>query len=280
MDYIEVVCSLKPYSEAMAEICCAKMGEIGFESFVETETGVKAYIPKPDFGEENLKLIFDDLHELQISFSYTIHEIPEQNWNAQWESNFNPVIIAEECIIKAPFHPIEKKYPYEIVIEPKMSFGTGHHETTHLMVEFMLATEFQHKTVLDMGCGTAVLAILASMKEAEKITAIDIEEWAFKNSLENVERNNCENIDVLRGDVQLINDKQYDVILANINRNILLNDIEKYANCLPENGLLFLSGFLSQDKETIKERCLQHNLSFESEKQKNNWIAAKYLKTV
>lgn len=279
MDYIEVVCSLKPYSEVMSDICSAKLGEIGFESFVEAESGLKAYIPKPDFREAALKTICDDMEELKIAFTYSFQEIPAQNWNALWESGFKPVVVANECIIKAPFHSIEKKYAYELVIEPKMSFGTGHHETTSLMVEYMLDTDFQAMNVLDMGCGTAVLAILASLKGARNVTAIDIEEWAYLNSLENVERNNCKNIDVLRGDAQLLKDKKFDAILANINRNILMNDIEKYAACLPEKGILILSGFLSHDREAIKKQCLNHQFAFESEKQKNNWIAAKFVKT-
>ena len=279
MKYIEVECVFTPYSEIASEIACANLGTIGFDSFTDTPQGIKAYIPKKDFTAEILESSFSNLHDLKINVKYEIKEIAEQNWNAKWESDFPPVIINNDCIIKAPFHNIKKKYKYEILVEPKMSFGTGHHETTSLMMEHILSTDISKKNILDMGCGTGVLAILASMREAEKITAIDIDEWAYKNSIENVKRNKCQNIDIQMGDAQLIENKKYDIILANINRNILMNDIRKYSDCLSKNGLLFLSGFYQSDLEAIKKECNQNNLEFETEFHRNNWVAAKFLKS-
>ncbi len=278
MKYIEVECVFTPHSEIASEITCANLGTLGFDSFTETQEGIKAYISKDNFKAEILESSFSNLQDLKVSVKYEIREIAEQNWNAKWESDFSPVVINEDCIIKAPFHNIEKKYKYEIMVEPKMSFGTGHHETTSLMMEHILSIDISKKNILDMGCGTGVLAILASKCKAEKITAIDNDQWAYDNSIENVNRNKCQNIDVLIGDAQLIKNKKYDIILANINRNILMNDIKKYSVCLPTNGLLFLSGFYQSDLDAIKKECNQNNLVFETELHKNNWVAARFSK--
>ena len=279
MDYIEVVCSLKPYSEANSEICCAKLGEVGFESFVNTEDGLLAYIQEPGFGFEKLNEVTQEMELLECQLNYRINKIEDQNWNATWESSFDPVVIDDKCIVRAPFHEVKQKFEYDIEIEPKMSFGTGHHATTSQMIRYMLQTDFTNKIVLDMGCGTAVLAVLANMLGAKEITAIDVEEWAYNNSIENIKRNNCNNITVLKGDAQLLNDKRFDIVLANINRNILMMDIEKYAACMPNGGLLFLSGFYSEDLPGLVEECQKHGLDFDSNLEHDNWIAAKFTKT-
>ncbi|MBK5212941.1 MAG: 50S ribosomal protein L11 methyltransferase [Flavobacteriaceae bacterium] len=271
--YIEYDFKVKPIQPG-TEILIAELGYAGFESFVETEEGVSAYIQK---GEWN-KNILEDINILnseEFEIGFTFSEIEQVNWNEEWEKNFDPIEVDGKCTIRAPFHP-KKNFEYEIVIEPKMSFGTGHHETTFMMLQFILENNFKGKTVLDMGCGTAVLAILAEMRGASKLDAIDIDEWCFENSMENIQRNNCKNISIFQGDASLLDGKKYEVIIANINRNILLNDMATYRNSLSENGELYLSGFYAEDLPIITENCNKLGLSFVGNKEKNNWVAAKF----
>jgi ribosomal protein L11 methyltransferase len=256
------------------EILIAELGYAGFESFVETEEGVTAYIQKDEWNPN----ILDDINILdsdEFKIEFTFSEIEQINWNSEWEKNFDPIEVDGKCTVRAPFHP-DKNFEYEIVIEPKMSFGTGHHETTFMMLQFILENDFKGKSVLDMGCGTAVLAILAEMRGASKLDAIDIDEWCFENSLENIERNNSENISVFLGDAKLLSDKKYDVIIANINRNILLNDMDTYRKCLEKGGILYLSGFYNEDLPIIKEACNNLGFTFVENKEKNKWVAAKF----
>ena len=258
------------------EILVAELGVVGFESFVETSEGLSAYIQKKDHYSsilENLQILEND----EFSISYRIEEIEQVNWNAQWEVNFKPITVDGRCCIRAPFHD-SAGHEFDIVIEPKMSFGTGHHETTHMMIQFMLETDLKNKSVLDMGCGTAVLAILAEKKGSSSVEAIDIDEWCYQNSLENIRRNSCQNIRVLKGDASLLKAQAFDVIIANINRNILLNDIPVYATCLNANGFLFLSGFYKEDIPKIQAVCKHCNLSFEAQIFRNDWVALKFKK--
>ena len=258
------------------DILIAQLGEIGFESFVETDEGVSAYIQQDDLDESKLnelQLFGSDLFSVQ----YTSEVIEQVNWNEEWERNFDPIEVTGSCVIRAPFHE-PFGVPYEIIIEPKMSFGTGHHETTHMMLEFLLEFEMKGKTVLDMGCGTAVLAILSEMRGAAEIDAIDIDEWCVENSEENAVRNNCSNIRVQLGDACLLtSERNYNLIIANINRNILLNDIPTYVRCLEKGGTLLLSGFYSEDLKMISECCVNNGLQFVENKERNNWIAAKFV---
>lgn len=273
--YIEYNFTISPLQPA-SEILIAQLGLVNFESFVETETGLQAYIQKMDWTEnilENVQILSSE--EFEISYQKT--EIAQVNWNKEWENNFSPIEVGNTCIVRAPFHP-EKNLEYEIVIEPKMSFGTGHHETTYMMLQHILDNDFNNKMVLDMGCGTAVLAILAEKRGASKIDAIDIDEWCFENSIENVERNQCKNISVFQGDASLLENKKYDSIIANINRNILLQDMEIYSRCLQKEGELYLSGFYKEDLVLITETCNKLGLTFVSNKERNNWIAAKFIK--
>lgn len=261
--------------EPWCDILTAELGELGFESFIETENGVKAYILKQD-GEV---FHFDDLlsfNQDNCSIDYTVNDIPKENWNIDWEKNFHPILVGNKCSIRAPFHP-QPDVPIDIVIEPKMSFGTGHHETTYLMVEYLLEMDLTYLEILDMGCGTGVLAILASLKGAKHVDAIDIDNWCYLNSLENVERNQCRNIDVYEGDVSLLANKTYDVIIANINLNILSEDIKHYANSLHKGGTLLLSGFYVEDIKAITDECAKYGLKFGNEAVKNNWVALKFL---
>ncbi|WP_318311629.1 50S ribosomal protein L11 methyltransferase [Flagellimonas crocea] len=272
--YIEYDFKISPLQPA-TDILIAELGELGFESFVENEEGVLAYILKSEWKETN----FTDLFAFQnpdFEISWTSKEMEQQNWNAEWEKNFHPIKVGDRCMVRAPFHEAVE-VEYDIVIEPKMSFGTGHHETTHMMLQHILDHDFEGKSVLDMGCGTGVLAILAKKRGAADTEAIDIDEWCFLNSQESVERNNCADIKVFQGDSSLLNGRTYDVILANINRNILLDDIPIYADCLKKGGWLFLSGFYLEDLDAISSKCSAHGLEFEKNLEKNNWISAKYV---
>lgn len=271
--YIEYIFKVAPLQPG-TEILIAELGYAGFESFVETEEGVTAYIQKDEWRKDILEEI-DILDSEEFKIDYTNSEIDQINWNSEWEKNFSPIEVDEKCTVRAPFHP-ERNFEYEIVIEPKMSFGTGHHETTFMMLQYILENDYKGKTVLDMGCGTAVLAILAEMRGATKLDAIDIDEWCFENSTENIQRNNCKNISVYLGDASLLKGKKYDVIIANINRNILLDDMEAYKECLNASGTLYLSGFYNEDLSVITECCNNLGLQFVDNKEKNKWVAAKF----
>ena len=271
--YIGYYFTIQPLQPA-TEILIAELGYAGFESFVETESGVEAFIQKPEWNEH----ILDHIHILnsdEFEITYTTKEIEQVNWNKEWEKNFNPIVVDDICGVRAPFHE-KSDVIYDIVIEPKMSFGTGHHETTHMMIQHLLKADLENQKVLDMGCGTGVLAILAEVRGAQPIDAIDIDNWCYLNTVENVERNHCRHITAYEGDVSLLEDKKYDVIIANINRNILLRDISSYAKTLKSNGQLFLSGFYSEDLELITKECKANNLEFVNSLDRNNWIAACY----
>ncbi|WP_447636654.1 50S ribosomal protein L11 methyltransferase [Flavobacterium microcysteis] len=261
--------------ELGSEILVAELGEKPFESFVETEFGVTAYIQKALWTEDVLEDIFI-LTSPEFTVSYTIEEIEQVNWNEEWEKNFEAIDVDGICHVRAPFHE-KTDAQYDIVIEPKMSFGTGHHETTHMMIQHLLETDVAGKKTLDMGCGTAILAILAEMKGAQPIDAIDIDNWCYLNSIENAERNDCHHISVYEGDAALLAGRNYDVIIANINRNILLDDMQQYVDCLNPGGTLFLSGFYEEDIPVIDASCTEKGLTYVKKHQKNNWVALKYV---
>jgi ribosomal protein L11 methyltransferase len=266
--------SVEP-KEIGSEILVAELGELPFESFIESDLGIVAYIQK-QFWTEN---ILDDLHILrspEFQISYTIEEIDQVNWNEEWEKNFEAIDVDGICHVRAPFHP-KTDAKYDIVIEPKMSFGTGHHETTHMMIQHLLETDVKGKKTLDMGCGTAILAILAEMKGAQPIDAIDIDNWCYLNSIENATRNNCTQITVYEGDADLLKDKKYDLIIANINRNILLNDMQTYVDCLNKEGILLLSGFYNEDIPFIDASCTEKGLTYVKKFERNNWVSLKYI---
>lgn len=272
--YLEYQFNIEPVQPA-SDILIAELGEVGFESFIEEDDGILAYIQKKDWNEDILKGI-SILENESFKVSFLIKEIEQENWNATWEQNFNPILVDEICIVRAPFHE-KKNVEYDIVIEPKMSFGTGHHETTHMMLQHILTLDLGGKVILDMGCGTGVLAILAAKRGAEKIDAIDIDNWCYLNAIENVQRNQVDNVEVFEGDAGLLINQRYDLIIANINRNILLEDIPKYKDCLKKEGVFLMSGFYDEDLYSISKRCQEVGLSFEKKLKKNNWVAAKYV---
>lgn len=258
------------------EILIALLGDIGFESFEENEQQLLAYIPSHSFNQE----LFDEtLQKLQFRILYNHTEVADQNWNAVWESNFDPVTIAGRCHIRAPFHPAPEAIEFDLVIEPKMSFGTAHHETTALMIGFMLDNPPAGSRLLDMGCGTGVLAILALKSGATDVTAIDNDEWAYNNTLENAQRNKVPTLKVHLGDAKILSGFQpFETIFANINRNILLHDMADYNNVLLLGGTIYLSGFYENDAETIQAEAARYGWAVSENRSDNHWLAMKLVK--
>lgn len=276
MNYIEISFAIEPQTP-FQDILIAELAEIGFESFEETENGLLAYIQETVFNEKmlsNLDILTNDL----VKIEYSSKLIPAQNWNAVWESNYDSVIIDERCYIRAPFHPSKPDVEFELLIEPQMSFGTAHHETTSNMISLLLKEDVKGKSLLDMGCGTAVLAILAHKKGASPVFAIDNDEWAYRNSIDNIAKNNTNDIIVQQGDAALLEGKDFEIIFANINKNILLADMESYSHCLNKGGKLFMSGFYQSDLEDIKAKASSLELEYTTHIVKNEWVAAKFVK--
>ncbi len=261
--------------ELGSEILIAELGELPFESFIDSDLGIVAYIQKELWTENILEDLFI-LNSSEFTISYKIEEIDQVNWNEEWEKNFEPIDVNGNCHVRAPFHP-KTDAEFDIIIEPKMSFGTGHHETTHMMIQHLLEMDVTGMKTLDMGCGTAILAILAEMKGAQPIDAIDIDNWCYLNSIENAERNSCQHISVYEGEAALLKDKKYDLVIANINRNILLNDMQSYVDCLNPKGTLLLSGFYKEDIPFIDVSCTEKGLTFVKKIERNNWVSLKYV---
>jgi len=275
MDYLELTIHFKQFEPDFTDILIAELSEYPFESFSEEEQTLKAFIPVQMYEPHWIETIQQQYPG--IPFEFSTHTIKTENWNQTWENNFSPVLITNQCIIRAPFHDKPTDVTFDIVIEPKMSFGTGHHATTALMVEYILELDCAEKTVLDMGCGTGVLGILAGMKKASHIDLIDNDEWAYHNTVENCERNNIKNTNKALGGIEKIPENaQYHIILANINRNILLEQIPVYTKHLKPDGILLLSGILTSDFETINQKCINSGLKWISKKQKNNWLSLQY----
>lgn len=277
MQYTEVDFTLTPASP-WNDVLAAELGEIGFESFVTTDEGLTAYISSDQFNEDVMKKV-ETLNSDLVEASYVFRPYQVQNWNEEWEKNFSPIEIDTRCIVYASFHNIEKEYDYRILIDPKMSFGTGHHATTFLMLSSLLELNVENHRVLDMGCGTAVLAILARMKGATDLKAIDNNEWAYTNSKENVEKNNLDKIDVLLGEEELIGDEPYDTILANINKNIILNQLPIYAKALKTGGTLLTSGFYHYDVQDIQAKAEACGLEFVLTRTDRNWSVIQFTKS-
>jgi ribosomal protein L11 methyltransferase len=273
MEYIKTSCILCPDTENNREILVAELGNLGFESFTETDEIVEAYIPSGSFSEEAIINLFPDDFSL-FKFSYSYETIADQNWNEVWEKNyFQPLMITDECLIKAPFHTDYPVARYEIIIEPGMAFGTGNHETTSLMISEILNEQLIGKTVLDMGCGTGILSILASKRGAEQITGIDIDNWAINSTIENTVHNNISNLSVIQGGAEVIPDLKFDFIYANIQRNIILRDINQYSRVLNIGGELVVSGFYKDDLQLVIERASESGLILCRYQEKENWVA-------
>lgn len=275
MSYTELVISVTPPSEETNSILIAQLSELGFESFMEDDKGFRAYIKSnKDFSAE--QAIDSLLLPEGVSLNFEVNSIADKNWNEVWESNFEPILVDNKCLVRASFHTNFPKTDYEIVIDPKMSFGTGHHQTTHLMINALLNTDVAGLTVLDMGCGTGVLAILAEMKGAAKVIAIDNDEWAYRNSLENVTENNCTKTEVLLGDAALLAGKHFDLIIANINLNILLNDLSTYKSSLNVNGKLFMSGILRSDVNKLIQVSEKLGLKHKETFYRDDWAMVSF----
>jgi ribosomal protein L11 methyltransferase len=259
------------------EILVYELGEVGFDSFVETENGLDAFIPEDQYHQGTVEEILPQYAEA-FKAVFTIERIEQKNWNAEWESNFHPIEVNDQCLIRAPFHEPQDAYAFQLVIRPQMSFGTGHHETTWLMARRMFALELKGKSVLDMGCGTGVLAILASKMGASPVTAIDNDEWSYLNTIENAELNNTSPIIVEKGDAALLAGRHFQVILANINRNVLIADMPSYVRSLSAGGTILFSGIFVTDEPLIRSTAEGLGLIFEGMEEKNNWVVLQFKK--
>lgn len=278
MDFIQVNFYVVPFEEYISDILASELGEIGFDSFVLNNNVLEAFIPNDLFDVNKIdEMLANFVFEVSIEYKYT--KIATKNWNEEWEKHyFEPIVIGNECVIHSSFHKNIPHARYDITIDPKMAFGTGHHETTSLVIGEILKMNLVDKTLLDMGCGTAVLAILAAMRGAVNIVAIDIDKWCTENSIENILLNKVQGIDVQLGGAELLQEMKFDIILANINRNILLADMEQYANCLLAGGELFMSGFYTQDIPLIEAEANKNGLELISFNEKNNWVVVRTIK--
>ncbi|MBR5781585.1 MAG: 50S ribosomal protein L11 methyltransferase [Bacteroidales bacterium] len=266
-----------PENENLKDMFMELLGSIGFDSFMDTDEGFEAYCQEPALDENEL----NDIMQMEQFVNVRLLKkelIPDQDWNATWEASYEPVIINEFCRIRAPFHKVEGSYKYDLIIEPKMSFGTAHHETTSQIIELMLQSDFSGLNLLDMGSGTGVLAILAKKLGSATTVAIDNDEWAYRNALDNIRLNDENDIIVELGDANSLNDRQFDIILANINRNILLRDMKEYVKCLVDGGKIFFSGFYEEDLVLIAKEAERLGLKYSNHVTKNNWAAAVFVK--
>lgn len=280
MDYKKVAFSFSTIEEYQKDLLIAELADVGFDTFEETETGFDAFIVAAQFNETALREVLNSLDE-GVKYTYLIHDIEPENWNEEWEKNFSPLIIADKCYVRATFHEPMPQYPYEIVIDPKMAFGTGHHQTTTMMMEYILETDVAGKVILDMGAGTGILAILASKRGAKELIAIDNDDVCYESAIENAALNHIDNLTSLCGSKETIPTLDFDIILANINRNILLDQIESYAAVLKDKGVIFFSGFYeSPDLEMIIAHGEQFDLNYVDYKKIGDWVAAKFVKVI
>jgi len=263
---LQVVCDPE-----FSEILMAEIAEAGFDTFMETEKGFEAYVEGDNFDRELLSQLQEKYKHVNPLLFFQ-DQIQKQNWNEEWEKNVDPIFVDDKCLVRAAFHKIEKKYPYEIIITPKMSFGTGHHQTTHLMISRQMKMNHQGKRVMDAGCGTAILSIMASKLGAKEVEAFDIDEWSVINGVENTENNGCANIHIQQGKIDEVKlTGKFDIILANINKNILLQEMHHYASYLEKGGLLLLSGFYTYDIEDLKSEASKYDLKEIAHDERETW---------
>ena len=280
MKYLEFIFRTTPCTETVNDVLSAVLADAGFESFVERPDGIAAYIQAALYKEENLRQAIADypLPGTDITYSYT--EAEDKDWNEEWEKNFfQPIVIGDRCVIHSTFHQDVPQAEYDIVINPQMAFGTGHHETTSLIIGELLDTDLQGKKVLDMGCGTSILAILARMRGASSCTAIDIDDWCVRNSLENIALNHLDGIHVYQGDASSLTDKgPFDVVIANINRNILLADMRHYVARMNQGAMLLISGFYTEDIPALRSEAERLGLHYTGKREKNHWATLAFTK--
>ncbi|WP_118196088.1 50S ribosomal protein L11 methyltransferase [Albibacterium indicum] len=277
MNYLEFNFICKPSNDWQQDLFINELANIGFDTFESTETGFKAYTAEANFNPVELETLLLGL-EGDFDVHYEMATIGHQNWNELWESNFQPIVIRDQVYVRATFHEKAANFPYEIVIDPKMAFGTGHHQTTSLMMECLLEEDVKDKFVLDMGCGTGILSILAAKLLAREVVSIDNDPVCVESANENLQLNNVLNMSVLEGSSETIPMQSFDIILANINRNVLLEQLEYYADRIAKGGSLFLSGFYKgEDLEMLKMAASKQGFSFLGHKEKEDWVAAKFI---
>jgi ribosomal protein L11 methyltransferase len=278
MNYYELLFTTITTEDYQQDLLINALGEIGFDTFEEVDLGFKAYIPSTDFDQNLLDETLLPYRDM-FTFSYDVNLIPHKNWNKLWESNFEPIAIGNKLFVRATFHEPRPEFQHEIVIDPKMAFGTGHHQTTAMMLQLILENDFGGKKVLDMGAGTGILAIMAAKLGAVDITAIDYDPICYESIIENAALNNITNIKSLSGSKEAIPDEQYDIILANINRNILIDQMQRYGEVLKEGGEIYFSGFYeTPDLDIITEEARKYGLKYISHKKDKDWVAAKFVK--
>ena len=279
-DYTKVKFAVTPNEEMATDVLAALLAEIGFESFVPEDEGMSAYVPQALYNEENIANVVAEFPIEGFEITYDCQFIEGEDWNAQWEKNyFQPIVLGEDCVIHSTFHTDVPKARYDILIDPKMAFGTGYHQTTCHMLRAILASDMSGKSVLDMGCGTALLAILARKHGAEKVVAIDIDEFAYENAKENVALNGTPDIEVRLGGADAIKESDcFDYVIANINRNILLMDMVNYVHCMHTGSQIFISGFYTEDMEVLKEEAARHGLRYLDYAENDNWAMMKFVK--
>jgi ribosomal protein L11 methyltransferase len=270
---LQVVCNPE-----YAEILMAEIADAGFDTFMETDKGFEAYVEMEKFDRERLQQV-KEKYERDAHLVFFHDRVPKQNWNEEWEKNYDPIVVEDKCLIRASFHKIKKKYPYEIIITPKMSFGTGHHQTTYLMVKAQLALDHRGRRVMDAGCGTAILSIMASKLGAADVEAFDIDEWSMINGQENAEVNGCHNIHLQQGKINEVDlTGTFQIVLANINKNVLLSEIKNYQQYLDPKGFLLMSGFYTHDADDVNTECEKYGLSEVSRDEKENWASVLFIK--
>lgn len=273
MDYLKLSITLSPDKQEFRDVLMAGLADYGFESFVENDEFIEAYIPAPNFDKNSFNIDFEPL----FSISWESELIPDQNWNEEWEKNyFKPLVIADRCVVRAPFHTEYPECEFEIIIEPNMAFGTGNHETTSMMMEFILETPQNGLNILDMGCGTGILSILSSKCGAKSVTSIDIDKWSFDATSENAPKNGCSNVKPILGDASAIPNEKFDIIYANIQKNIIISDMQAYCKVLSPDGTVFLSGFYENDLTDIEKVASNYDLVLKSKKTRNNWCCAMF----
>jgi ribosomal protein L11 methyltransferase len=278
MKYLEVTFTVSPASETANDIIAALAADLGFESFVESPQGTIGYVPINLYDENALREAMTDFPMSDTSITFTTCEMEDKNWNEEWEKHFfEPIVVDSRCVIHSTFHKDYPKADFDIIINPQMAFGTGHHQTTRLIISYLLDINLQEKTVLDMGCGTSILAILASMRGAKQLTAIDIDEWCVNNSIDNLELNHIDNIKVFQGDASsLASEGPFDIIIANINRNILLADMQHYVARMNQGGEIYFSGFYESDLPMIQAEAERLGLRYLSHRTEKEWTAAQF----